>query len=264
MHDVQCFSYYDDWNFEGNESIAFGYNTGYRVMLLNWNISDMIEAVDAGFAPEQVHIRLYGINNVHTTDPMTVKVYEINETWNNATVTYATLPEMGNLVTTYYMNGTNPPIYQYFFVDVTDSFMSYLEAGNASNFFGYYFYSPVSGNQQFFQLKASEVGETDEPAIWYNDLPLGYEEEEEEDSLFSTTEGTNWMLLFILLFVPTFVLIGGLKDYVPVHISFISGFTIMVAITRVTLPSLMPLWLLFVFVIIIVLMLFSMLKREVF
>ena len=85
--------------------------------------------------------------------------------------------------------------------------------------------------------------------------------EKEVEDFFGTAEGQNWMLLFIMLFVPTMVLVGGLKDYVPPHISFVCGFSLMVGVTRTTMPKLMPLWLLFVCVIVIALLLFATVKR---
>jgi len=90
-------------------------------------------------------------------------------------------------------------------------------------------------------------------------VKTSYEVGEEEEA--TPIAIANYMVMFILLFVPAMMLAGWCykSDYPPM-VGFISGLTLSVAIGLLT--GLVPAWLLFVCVIVIILLLFNMVKPK--
>lgn len=58
--------------------------------------------------------------------------------------------------------------------------------------------------------------------------------------------GVNWLSIAITILMPSFIAVGLTKNWVPPHIVFLSMVCLMSCIDYAVMPSIMPLWLVFV------------------
>lgn len=230
-------------NYEGLGYTQSGYNSGTRGALFDFNLTGLAELYDLGYDFDECYLRIW--TRFFTSTPLYIEyyLYNIEASWDASTVTWNTAPAKSEILEQDYINFTaggyewNEKHFEY--IDVYDIVYELVTNDTARGlWYGFQLQGYVSSTQ-YLQSDSIEAV-TYAPALVF-DLPSGGSGTGDTDDVETITD---FLMLFLLLFLPSIAFGGGLamnpetKKLAPV--GFLVGLVMATSIAVVL--NIIPSW----------------------
>lgn len=241
-------------NYGSDGVLNLGYNVNYRYLYIDWNITDLVTDYGLGNIPEKVYIRLFAyFFIISPNQDLEVNVYRVLSDWNETDITYNNQPTLGSICSSVTVDGSEPTIHQYYYIDITDDFLDVLDSGG-SGFYGYCLKTPYSSVEQFMYVYSKETTSS------YNSIYYGLETTVSDVPDYSD-ELTYWVIIAIVLLMPSITIAGISAQISPSMgiIGFLGGLTIMGAISLNV--GLINIWFMFVIIVVDILIILGLIKN---
>ncbi len=150
--DSMVFSYHPDTNYGTDISCDIGYDSGYRISFIDFNLSEVQSLLQNGYIIESASIVLHGDLYIYypPTD-IQINAYLITDNWSETTITYNNQPSYNSTIAGS-VNMPGAPIHDITaIIDVTQSLNEVL--ASETQFYGFRLYGSNDDQMLFWHTK---------------------------------------------------------------------------------------------------------------
>lgn len=213
--------------------------------LYYFNLTELQDAYDYGYYPEtNVHVRFYYryMSSGMDGQNITWTFRYIESAWDSSTVTWNTAPDVSEVIQTIYNVKTDDwDVKEFGYFDLHDMFEAVLN-GTQTDYYGIQvFVIDDLDSNEFVEVDTHDAG-TYSPSVFFN-----YDEDEEEGGSGSTdnyAEISEFLIIFVVLFLPAIALGGGMaanKETASLApMGFIAG--LVIGVVMGVIVGIVPTW----------------------